>query len=375
MHNKVKCIVHFLPVEKYPPAINFLKILAADKELEIHLVTVNQENGKKKLEIPGVRIHRFGAIKNKRSSLSRMFFYIGFFFRTLLLLIRVKPSSLLYYESISAGAPCIYKKWFNKSCRLFIHNHEYKSPQELNSGIFFNRWVYKIERSVFKKADWVSHTNEDRMRFFLNDMGKDAPTQTHILPNHPPVDFGKYAKDSKTDRKPPVGIVYIGALSVDEFFLKEMATWVASNPSNCYWDIYSDNYQPEVLAYLKELNAPNISFKGGVEYSELSKILPKYTVGIILYTGHIPNYVYNVPNKLFEYHVCGLDTWFPDHMISCHELDKPDSYPKIIGIDFKELEKQSLEKLVCVEGLPYLKNEFIAEKTYQPLIQAFTNSN
>jgi len=361
-----------LPVERYPPAINFLKLLAADKELEIHLVTVSQENGKKKLEIPGVKIHRFGAIKTNRSSLSRMIFYFGFFFRTVMLLIRVKPSSLLYYESISAGAPCAYKKWFNSSCRLFIHYHEYKSPQELNAGIFFNRWVYKLEKAVFKKAAWVSHTNEDRMRFFLHDMGKNAPTQTHILPNHPPGDFGRYAKDSKADRKkPPVGIVYIGALSVDEFFLKEMATWVVSNSTNCYWDIYSDNCQPEALAYLKELNATNISFKGGVEYSELSKILPNYTVGIILYTGHIPNYVYNVPNKLFEYHVCGLDTWFPDHMISCHALETENIYPKILGLNFKELEKQNLEKLVCAEGLAYKKQEFIAEKTYQPLIKAF----
>jgi len=305
--------------------------------------------------------------------LSRIIFYFGFFFRTLWLLIKLKPSSLLYYESISAGAPSVYKKWFNGSCKLFIHYHEYKSQQELNAGIFFNRWVYRLEKSIFKRADWVSHTNEDRMRFFLNDMGSDAPTQTHILPNHPPAEFAKYAKDAKSDRKAPFGIVYLGALSVEEFFLKEMAEWVASNSATCYWDIYSDNYQPEALAYLKSLNAPNISFKGGVEYTELSKILPKYTVGIILYTGHIPNYVYNVPNKLFEYHVCGLDTWFPDHMISCHTLETKNSYPKIVGLDFKELDKQSVDKLFCVEGLSYQKNEFIAEKTYQPLIKAFSN--
>jgi len=204
-------------------------------------------------------------------------------------------------------------------------------------------------------------------------MGGDATTQTHILPNHRPAAFANYAKDAKSDRKAPFGIVYLGALSVEEFFLKEMAEWVASNSATCYWDIYSDNYQPEALAYLKSLNAPNISFKGGVEYTELSKILPKYTVGVILYTGHIPNYVYNVPNKLFEYHVCGLDTWFPDHMISCHTLETKNSYPKIVGLDFNELDKQSVDKLFCVEGLSYQKNEFIAEKTYQPLIKAFSN--
>jgi len=374
MRGKMKCIVHFQPIERYPPAFNFLKVFANENhsDLQIHLITNEPEESKKKIEIPGVIIHRVNKWKPKRSRISRMFLYMRFIWKTLFLLIRLKPSSLLYYESISAGAPCIYKKWFNSSCSLFIHYHEYISPEEYRSGMILNRWFYKLERSIYKKASWVSHCNEDRMRFFLENLGKSAPSHTYILPNHPPAQWAYYAKDPNEERSRPVGIVYVGALSVDGFFLKEMATWVAAHPDKFYWDIYSDNFQNSATDFLQSLNASNIFFKGAINYEELPALLSKYTIGVILYSGHIPNYIYNVPNKLFEYHVCGLDTWLPLQMISCLPLIKLDTYPKIAALDFSKMEKLPVDKLLSIDGCPYVKNEYAAEKTYKLLIETFS---
>lgn len=51
----------------------------------------------------------------------------------------------------------------------------------------------------------------------------------------------------------------------------------------------------------------------GINYSDLPGVIRAYDVGVILYNGHIANYVFNAPNKLFEYLACGLDVWSPSN--------------------------------------------------------------
>ena len=55
-----------------------------------------------------------------------------------------------------------------------------------------------------------------------------------------------------------------------------------------------------VRIFIKNKNQ-YVQFKGHINYDNLPTTLNKYQVGVILYKGHIPNYVYNAPNKLFEY--------------------------------------------------------------------------
>ena len=50
-----------------------------------------------------------------------------------------------------------------------------------------------------------------------------------------------------------------------------------------------------------------------------------YHIGLTLYNGHIPNFVYNVPNKVFEYLACGLDVWYSKDLISTQKLNNSES--------------------------------------------------
>jgi hypothetical protein len=40
-----------------------------------------------------------------------------------------------------------------------------------------------------------------------------------------------------------------------------------------------------------------------------------------LYKGHIPNYIYNVPNKVYEYLACGLQVWYSKDLLTTEKLN------------------------------------------------------
>jgi len=367
-------IIHFQPIEKYPPASNFIRLLAAGSSLQnkVRLITTDPGNGTLKIDIPGVQIHRVAKLRTAMSRASRMILYIRFLISSILLLSWQRPSTLLYYETLSAGAPLIYKRLLNPSCRLFIHYHEYTSPDEYTSGMILNRWLHRLELSLYKKASWVSHTNQDRMDLFLKDLGAYAPEHKFILPNHPPSAWARTEPVYRPGPEARIGFVYIGALSTETMFLKEMALYIAARPETCFWDIYSDNHSADVIQFLEQLNAENISFKGSVGYDTLPDLLPDYQIGLVLYKGHIPNYIYNIPNKLFEYYVCGLDTWFPIQMISSLSMVTHGTYPKVIPIDFERLDLVPFHDLTEREGYKKDKMEYAFEKTYMPLLRSFT---
>jgi hypothetical protein len=363
-------------VEKYPPAINLLRLLGqtVSADSEIHLLTTGVGDGRENIVIPGVIIHRLGKWKQGMARFSRILFYIKFVFDSFFKLLRFKPVLIMYYETVSAGAPYFYKKLIKPSCPIFIHYHEYTSPGEYESGMILTRWLHRLELSLYKKANWVSHTNEDRMRLFLQDTGQNAPTHFRVLPNHPPALWSGFSTKNPIVRTKPTAFVYVGALSMETLYVREMAEWIARQPDECYWNIYSDNLAPGVLSFFDELGASNIFFKGAVKYDDLPGILSKHSVGVILYKGHIPNYIYNVPNKLFEYYTCNLDTWFPQQMVSCLPLVTQETFPKILALDFLHLDRLSLQELLETKNYRYQKIEYTCENTYSELIHLFNES-
>ena len=332
-------IIHFQPVEKYPPVLNFIRFVTSqpDYKKDLKLVTVHPGVGKKTIEFPHVRTHRIATIKN-RSRLQRLLFYITFNIKSLLLLIKYKPANVLYYETLSAYAALWYKKWINPQLRVFIHYHEYTSPEEYASGMVFSRWLHKRERKMYAKTSWVSHTNRTRMDFFLRDIEKSWPPDIFILPNFPPQHWIQSAAKTKRAESKRIGFVYVGALGLASMYTQEMARFVAAHHNDCYWHIYSDNHEKEAKEYLLSLNAPNIEFKGGVRYDELPTVLAQYDIGVIIYKGISLNHIYSEPNKFFEYLICGLNVWYPQEIKGMHHFEQPHVKPWVRQIDFAELE-------------------------------------
>ena len=309
-------IIHFQPLELYPPVINLLRFLSKENtgKAAIHVISTNPA-GRNLFQVPAVRLHRPARWSKPMSSIKRAWLYLAFNFGALWLLVRHRPSKVLYYETMSAFPAVWYKKLFNRSAALFVHYHEYTSPAEYASGSSLNRWLHRLELSVMPAMQWVSHTNRDRLNLFLNDIGGKSLVQTTVVENLPPASWKNVIDQHHHSRTNSIRTVYVGAFSLETLYVKEWASFVQQYPQKYSWDIYSDNYDAEAIVWIQQLNAANISFKGAVQYDELPATLASYDVGVILYKGHIPNYVYNAPNKLFEYLACELDVLFPDSMM------------------------------------------------------------
>jgi hypothetical protein len=332
------CIVHFNAIEKYPPAINFLRYIATHKkDEEILVITTWPDDHNKTITIPGITINRVVKGGKNAGRIKRVWQYVQYHVKGFRAIKKFKPDSILYYETLSAGIPALYKKLVNGRVNIFVHYHEYTSLQEYNTGMVLNRWLRNVELGLYAETKWVSHTNEDRMNMFLEDIKGIKPPHTYIWPNYPPADWFEKAVTVARKQDKRIGFVYVGALSLDTMYTKEMATWVAAHEESCYWDIYSNNHDKEVLQFLDSLGARNITFKGAVDYNSLPLVLPGYDVGVILYSGAIDNYIYCIPNKLYEYYVCGLHVIYPSVIKSVRLFKAANEKPWVKGIDFTSI--------------------------------------
>ena len=354
-------------MEKYPPVMNLLRCLAREikRPVELHVISTHPANGKALFREDGITIHRVAAWNGTMNKAQRMMLYFRFNVRTLLLLYKKRPSKLLYYETLSAGGPGLYKNWFAKQVELYIHYHEYTSPGEYKHGMILNRWLHSLEKKIYKKAVWISHTNEYRVDLFKKDIGVHVPAEVHSLPNYPPQSW-KHVRTQKHTANKETRFVYVGALSTETMYVKEFASFIEENPS-CRWDIYSDNFSDDVLQFVGKREAYGISFKGAIAYDSLPVILPQYDVGVILYKGHIPNYVYNAPNKLFEYLACGIDVWFPKEMIGSIPYVRSGVRPEVCAVNFEDLPQPPFE--ASNQNKIYVETDFFAETSLRPLIE------
>jgi hypothetical protein len=359
-------IIHFQPLEMYPPVMNLIRYISGqlNDNVEIHVVSTIAHQDKKLLEAKGIYIHRIGKWNKQWSRLQRIFFYIRFNRKTLGLLRKYKPARILYYETLSAGAACLYKKLINPQCGLYVHYHEYTSPEEYKNGMFLNQWLHQLEKRVYRETSWVSHTNEYRLSMFIKDTGDKAPSNVYVVPNYPPKYWQSVVKNNneKVNAKRTT-FVYVGALSLETMYVEAFARFIQQYPDKYSWDIYSDNFTDETLLFFKELRASNIVFKGAIEYDQLPGVLTAYDIGVVLYKGHIPNYVYNAPNKLFEYIACGLDAWFPQEMIGSHSYITDKCFPEVLQVDFHKLDQLDVLPGKYREGYRAANNEYFCENS------------
>jgi hypothetical protein len=253
-----------------------------------------------------------------------------------------------------------------------LHHHEYVTPAEYEHGSFFFRFLHRLEKRILPLASWISHTNRDRLQFFSKDMGLSDNFPCRILPNYPPAKWT--VKSLKEELELPLKIVYLGALSEDTMYLKEFADWVIKQGGKVCWDIYSMQPDPAVLNYLLSLSSPYIRLKGSLDYESIPSVLRNYDVGVILYKGHIPNYVYNAPNKMFEYHVSGLDVWLPGVMVGARPYLTSVTYPKILSLDFEHLDRLDLSLLTARKGLAPKIGDYSCEKVLSSIYDELENA-
>jgi hypothetical protein len=369
-------ILHFSPLELYPPIQNLLSVFGKSGSSEkITVITTDSAvPALKKIISPAanIRIIRFGLSGQNISRFKKYWTYFLFNAGSLVYLLLKKPGSLLYYETISSLPAHLYKKYVNTKVHLLIHYHEYTTIAEYAGGMKQTKLFHRFEKFLYPRSAWVSHTNEYRLQQFVADIAPVVIPNPKVLPNYPPKSWSKKGQDVIGK---PVKVVYVGALSLQTMYVKEFIEFVTRQNGNMVFDIYSYNTDEETQKYLLLQSRELVKFRDVVNYDELPAVLSGYDVGVVLYKGHIENYIYNAPNKLFEYYACGLDVWFPQIMTGSLPYVTNNSYPKIMALDFEKLGVVELDKLINRGEAIYKQELFTCENVLEPLINNLVSND
>jgi hypothetical protein len=335
MSNKI-AILHFNIIEKYPPVMNFIfDALEENPSLKILVFTTKNTTSYTTPHFPNTKIYRFGTISS--NPVKRYAYYVWFNLMSSVVLFINSVDKTTVFETLS-----IFPLWLGsrilKSKIGHIHFHEYVSEPERHSSSAYMKFLFKLEDHLLKKYS-CSQTNEDRKRLFLIDKPFLKPEMVEVRPNMPPKSwwnqYGQFKKKS-TDEK--IKLVYVGACDNQTMYVKEVLDWVAANPKHLELTIISQQLDNQTRDLIVGYNTAAIKVKAPIDYYELPKELVKYDVGLVLYKGHIPNYVYNVPNKVYEYLACGLSVLTSSKLTSTVNLN----HKKISAVDFSNLQDEIL---------------------------------
>lgn len=369
-------IVHFQPPEAYPPIVNLSRYLATGlPNTDIVLIT-SKSSGDRKIELEGksLRIYRYGVFGRHIGSLKRYLNYVFFYTAAVFRLCIERPGRVVYIESLSALPVYLYRKFINRRAKVFIHYHEYVTPGEYASGMSLVRWIHAHEGFLYGRASWISQTNGVRLRMFANDEGINGFQTLRELPNYPPATWKR--NGSVEDAGIPVKFVYVGAVDMHTMYIVPFANWINEQGGKAIWHIYSNNIDDKSRSYLEGEGNELVRLYEAVDYDELPSILKDYDVGVILYKGHIPNFVHNAPNKLFEYLAVGLDVWYPVVMEGIHPYRQEQTRPGVFMMEFEDMDNFDLDQWVAGRtARKEVGSEYFCERVYKEFLNALTDGH
>lgn len=366
-------VVHFLPLEYYPPTINILDALGNIRKLRIKVWSTNNIKNRSPYTNPNlVNIRRTVFPRPADNRFLRLFYYLWFNLKVFLELIFFNPDKILYFESYSAGPVYWYFKFFGKKKDLFVHYHEYFDQNWYDQGMVLVKKYYNYEKNfLLKKAEWISQTNQFRIDLFRKDHPYLESSQLHVMANFPPESWGSTSenKNKNSNLEKPLQIVYIGSLSLEDTFIEDFCIWVDSMNGAVNFDIFSFNCSDSTIDFFSKMNSKSINFfREGIAYQKIPSLLDNYHVGVILYKGTTPNAKYCASNKLFEYLSCGLEVWVSMEQEGTKPYLNIGSRPVVKSLDFTKLNESLISDYYKSSFLPKRTISYYCEAELQELI-------
>jgi hypothetical protein len=368
--------VHQLPLETYPPATNALGLFAAQPGWEVRAWTSANRKGLPAYEADDMAVRRLDYPGPACGSARRLSGFLRWHLMVARELARWKPDAILSVEPHSALAIWIYYRLFGGAARLFIHHHEYYAPGDFRgAGSRTSRLCHYFEKSdLFNRAEWVSQTNEARLRLMQADCATVTLAKGNVWPNYPPAAWVAAARDARmrtsADRATcgRLKMLYLGSASFEDTFIREAAEWAAAKPNTVTLHICGHNIKADVWAWLESLDAPNITTaRKGCAYDKLPALLAGFDVGLVLYKGNTLNFIHNVPNKAVEYLAGGLETWYPPEMVGMSDFQRQHPELPLRMVDWKNPPDAIPERLQTPATNDF---PFTCEKATQCLVEA-----
>ena len=288
---------------------------------------------------PNTKIYRFGTISS--NPIKRYASYLWFNLMCIILLLINRIDKITVFETLSIFPFWVVSK-ICKSKKGHIHFHEYISEPERIASSAYMKILFKLEYQLLKKYP-CSQTNEDRKQLFLADKPFLKLQMVEVRPNIPPKSWWKnYGQFKKQSSDAKIKLVYIGACDKRTMYVKEVLDWVNSNSQYLELTIFSQELDEDTRKLILSYNSQSIKLLHPIDYYDLPKELIKFDIGLVLYKGHIPNYVYNVPNKVYEYLSCGLQVIVDQKLITSIRL----GIEQIHIVDYTSLDLDSIKKSI-----------------------------
>jgi hypothetical protein len=364
--------LHNLPLEYYPPATNTLDLLGRMKQVEVRAYTSRNLKNRKAYSSRAMKIFRFKSPDPQSSQILRLAVALWWHLRTAWSLFFFKPDAVIYVEPHSALAAHIFFRFLFGKARLFIHHHEYYEPVDYTRpGMRLPSLCSRLESSfLFPRATWISQTNADRLQLIKAHHPEIADRVWQVLPNYPPAGWLQRIK-TKSEYKigSPLRLIYVGAASFQDTYIKEIVSWAAHHRSEIDLHVCGYNVTEDVRNWLEAQHFANVTFNAaGYAYDELPDILGGFDVGLVLYKGNTRNFIYNVPNKVYEYLVCGLEVWYPREMTGMRNF-RQGNQAGLRELDFTDLNRLYPENLRTELTVSQKRMSYCADKALAPLFE------
>lgn len=340
---KSLAIIHFGDISVYPPAFNLVRYFSASKKYSRILVSSRSRFDERLDNVSYWNSVGFAHVIR----VLRLPSYIYFYVKAFCCLVFNRPSHVIYYESLSYPPVYFYQRLmhlFKRKIHIYCHYHEYTAPEDYEKGMALDRFSHRLEVRSYSVFSWISHTNAYRKALFLENHAKVNPAINFIFPNYPPRSWKRYvATNLPVKAEQTLRIVYLGSLDIVSMYAPEICNWVIKQNGAVALDIYSHQFDSSTERYFCELNSAHINLKRAIDYDRLPETLVHYDVGVILYKGLTKNYIYNAPNKYFEYAACGLDVWYPREMTGMKSYRQTIHKPTVLELDFNNLPENLLQ--------------------------------
>jgi hypothetical protein len=372
MKKKKIALFHYNPLELFPPVMNMINYLGSEggDDVSIRVYTISAGSRFKKYQpLPdtNVRIYRMGIVTIRKYPIVRFGIYLWHYMYSFINCLFWRPSSIFYIETMSSPVPVLLKKYFFRKASIVAHYHEYVTPVDYSRTSFFYN-IHQMEIGIYNQADWISHTNEDRMALYLNDLKRSSQElPVHIMPNFPLRNWAANYSKVKWSGKLPLKLVFAGAVDLNNMYFPEFIAWVEKQEGKCTLDILSNQDPVNIEKYIRANSVKYVSIRKSVSYSDLPQILNQYDVGLILYKGDSENFLFNAPNKLFEYLAVGLDVWFPSNLKGIIPYVQSLQHPMVLPFEFNTLSNISIEEIYEDKSCDFSPTNYYAEDIYKRL--------
>ena len=360
-------IVHFQPIERFPPVMNFINSIIDEKSIAYQVYTMYDKD-ESWFSAKEKKIYRIG--KPYLNPPLRYLVYLKFNFITFLKLVLTKPKIVIGYETYSLLPVFFYKILF-KQTKILIHYHEYVSPSEIKNSSIYYKCLYLFEKKLITISDFISQTNVDRLELFLLDNPTVLRSRTFVAPNLPPSSWYEYAKLNKhINTRKIIKLVHVGAVGLGSMYVKEIIDWVVSQNGKYRIDFYASNICEDAKELFENEKSEYIRLLNPIKYFDLPKTLINYDIGVTMYNGLIPNFIWNVPNKVCEYLACGLNVWYSRELVSTFKFVEQNRINGCNKVDFLKLDT---EHVTCPNA--FNDNVFFEKTSNELKIKVLNMSN